>query len=682
MSGKQYSISFSLDGAVSKAFSSSFKTAGSAVSGLGDKVNQYNRRAAELKKVISKREDFEKLTRTYEKQRQALDRYTEAVVRARSPSARLIELQEQQEARVNRTQKALEKQRESLAKLNQEMRTGGATTAFLKDQQKLYENRGQEALEALRQEENSETKKSWLKTGALAVASYGAYKVADFAKSSVPVGGTFDETLQNVTAMKPTTEEEKTSIREAALEDSVGTRFSPTQYLQGINVYRARGFDVEDSITANKASAQLAMASGQDIALTSDALWRALYLFGEKAEKAEQFADVYANAMKKSELGAQYFFKALESAGFEAREAGLSFDSFNAMVAALGPTGKSLNEVIKNAVKVFKNPQGEQGEYLQLLGLKTADQDGKLRPLDDLLVNLGLLINKHELNEKQTEKLYRRLFGDESALGMQVLVHDAVNRRSESSGPVQGTSSLMARDVTGDFNSSVAKLQSAIERLQISVFDSFKGPLQVLIDKLTELINVVANFSKNHPELTAAASGGAAIATTAAVATVLKKLGSIFTKGATPATKSGALGVASRVATSHPLGMAAAAVAALFAGLVAYRSSKFDMAEAKSDVKSLLEEIDAPGLATGGIVTKPTLAWIGEGQESEAVLPLSKLQSLLGPSGITVHFAPVIQLSGSQDAYADVKRGLAEGQANLKAELERLLVHQRRLSFV
>ena len=164
MSGKQYSISFSLDGAVSKAFSSSFKTAGSAVSGLGDKVNQYNRRAAELKKVISKREDFEKLTRTYEKQRQALDRYTEAVVRARSPSARLIELQEQQEARVNRTQKALEKQRESLAKLNQEMKTGGATTAFLKDQQKLYENRGQEALEALHQEENSETKKSWLKT--------------------------------------------------------------------------------------------------------------------------------------------------------------------------------------------------------------------------------------------------------------------------------------------------------------------------------------------------------------------------------------------------------------------------------------------------------------------------------------------------------------------------------------
>lgn len=40
-----------------------------------------------------------------------------------------------------------------------------------------------------------------------------------------------------------------------------------------------------------------------------------------------------------------------------------------------------------------------------------------------------------------------------------------------------------------------------------------------------------------------------------------------------------------------------------------------------------------PGLASGGIVTRPTLAMVGEGRESEAVLPLSKLRGLLGQSG-------------------------------------------------
>lgn len=36
-----------------------------------------------------------------------------------------------------------------------------------------------------------------------------------------------------------------------------------------------------------------------------------------------------------------------------------------------------------------------------------------------------------------------------------------------------------------------------------------------------------------------------------------------------------------------------------------------------------------PGFATGGIVTRPTLAMVGEGGESEAILPLSKLNKLM-----------------------------------------------------
>lgn len=44
-------------------------------------------------------------------------------------------------------------------------------------------------------------------------------------------------------------------------------------------------------------------------------------------------------------------------------------------------------------------------------------------------------------------------------------------------------------------------------------------------------------------------------------------------------------------------------------------------------------KINIPGLAEGGVVTKPTLALIGEGRESEAVLPLSKLNALVSGGG-------------------------------------------------
>lgn len=50
-----------------------------------------------------------------------------------------------------------------------------------------------------------------------------------------------------------------------------------------------------------------------------------------------------------------------------------------------------------------------------------------------------------------------------------------------------------------------------------------------------------------------------------------------------------------------------------------------------------------PMLAAGGVVTGPTLALVGEGRESEAVLPLSKLDAMLanGGGGDVVHYITV-----------------------------------------
>lgn len=55
-------------------------------------------------------------------------------------------------------------------------------------------------------------------------------------------------------------------------------------------------------------------------------------------------------------------------------------------------------------------------------------------------------------------------------------------------------------------------------------------------------------------------------------------------------------------------------------------------------------EISVPKLAEGGIITSPTLAMVGEGGESEAVIPLSKLDKMLneGRSSTSQNNAPVI----------------------------------------
>lgn len=98
--------------------------------------------------------------------------------------------------------------------------------------------------------------------------------------------------------------------------------------------------------------------------------------------------------------------------------------------------------------------------------------------------------------------------------------------------------------------------------------------------------------------------------------------------------------------------------------------------------------VNIPELASGGIARSATPAVIGEGREPEAVLPLSRLDSMLQNAGggggqISVNFAPVINVSGGggADAYSQVKRGLDEGLEALKRELERIRRNERRLAY-
>lgn len=56
-----------------------------------------------------------------------------------------------------------------------------------------------------------------------------------------------------------------------------------------------------------------------------------------------------------------------------------------------------------------------------------------------------------------------------------------------------------------------------------------------------------------------------------------------------------------------------------------------------------IKELSVPQLANGGIVTAPTLAMIGEGRESEAVIPLSKLDDMLNNKGSSEDKPQIIQ---------------------------------------
>jgi len=89
-----------------------------------------------------------------------------------------------------------------------------------------------------------------------------------------------------------------------------------------------------------------------------------------------------------------------------------------------------------------------------------------------------------------------------------------------------------------------------------------------------------------------------------------------------------------------------------------------------------------PELAEGGIATGPTLAMIGEGNEAEAVLPLSKLGSLMGGVSETVSivYSPNITVMPGANG-ADVRAATEQSFEQFKAYMDRYLRDRKRINF-
>ena len=101
-----------------------------------------------------------------------------------------------------------------------------------------------------------------------------------------------------------------------------------------------------------------------------------------------------------------------------------------------------------------------------------------------------------------------------------------------------------------------------------------------------------------------------------------------------------------------------------------------------------------PALASGGIVTKPTLAMIGEGNESEAVFPLSKLEEFLNNYGtgstnnngmvFQIEYKPQIIIQGNgnkEEIQQEVEKGAAKAQADFEIQMNQWLKAQKRRGF-
>lgn len=149
---------------------------------------------------------------------------------------------------------------------------------------------GFKAVEGVGQKAGSAIKKGLTGFAAAATA------VGGFGTAAVKSGMQFDATMSEVSAISGATGQEFDALRDKALEMGAKTKFSASEAASAMTYMGMAGWKAGDMISGIEGIMNLAAASGEDLATTSDIVTDALTAFGLSAGDSGHFANVMAVA--------------------------------------------------------------------------------------------------------------------------------------------------------------------------------------------------------------------------------------------------------------------------------------------------------------------------------------------------------------------------------------------------
>lgn len=242
-----------------------------------------------------------------------------------------------------------------------------------------------------------------LKNGFSTIAKVGAVAltatttaVAAFAKSSVDAGMAFDESMSKVAAISGATGSDFDALREKAMEMGASTKFSATESADAFTYMAMAGWKTEDMLNGIEGIMNLAAASGEDLATTSDIVTDALTAFGLSAKDSGHFADVLAVAATNANTDVgmmgetfKYVAPVAGSLGYSIEDASLAIGLMANSSIKASQAGTSLRAIITrlatNAGASSKS-MGALDVLTQTLGVSFYDAEGKARDLNAVLM--------------------------------------------------------------------------------------------------------------------------------------------------------------------------------------------------------------------------------------------------------------------------------------------------------
>lgn len=318
----------------------------------------------------------------------------------------------------------------------------------------------------------------------------------------------FDATMTGAAVKAGATTEEMQKMKDAAAQ--MGAKFPVTanEVAEGMDRLAAGGFDAEQTIGAMPGIIEASIASGEDMATTSDVVTSALSTWnmmnGDIGENTQKVADIIQTANNKSKLGMQDFGLALQYAGGTAASMGVSIEDLSSAMAILSNKGlesSTIGTSLRSTMLNLVNPPKDAADALTQLGLSAADFSDSNGHFIGIQKSVEKLNNAmKDLTPTQKSVYAQMIAGKEASTGLIDLINtdasayqDMVDSITNSNGSSHEAYLKMQDTLKG----SIDVLMSSVEALGIS-FGSALAP--TIRDVAGSLKGVADAFTNMSPE--------------------------------------------------------------------------------------------------------------------------------------------------------------------------------------
>lgn len=392
--------------------------------------------------------------------------------------------------------------------------------------------------------------------------------IAAAGAASVKAAAEFEVSMKSFETVSGATAEQMKLVEDQAKRLGQETVFSTRESAQAMLELAKAGVSVEEILAGGAAAAiDLAAAEGMDLAYAAEIMAQGMNAFNIEGKDASRVADALAQGAIDSTAGVEDLAYGLKYVSSSAAALGVPLEDTIAALGLLnnaGLTGTTAGTSLNQMFTALAGPTKQAAEEMDKLGFSAFDASGNLKPMDQMLGELGKSLEG--LSEEERLGALKKIFNQRGMRAANILLKDGVDGWNEMADGIRnsaGAADELANARMGGLWGDLERVRGAVENLGLAFGSALAPVVSVVAGGLEKLATWFSNLNPTVQSVIAAI-----LVLVAALGPVLMIVGFLITNITAIAGVLGTVATAIGVTTGALLGWIAV-IALVIAAVVA-----------------------------------------------------------------------------------------------------------------